>query len=187
MWRKREDTDRSPLRPRSADPLRGSRGAKGHGSKAFLALLCLLLLVGSSFAQSPAQPVRVATRLIPPFVFEEGVKLTGFSMELWQSIAAELKLNSAMAKAGDVKELLATVKSGRADLGIAAISITAERSKEFDFSQPMFDAGLHPSDKLTIHSSNKQGARSMEIVFHQLRAKVKVDFTIELCPETRTE
>ena len=142
MRRKREDTDRSPLHPRSADPLRGSRGAKGHGSKAFLALLCLLLLVGSSFAQSPAQPVRVATRLIPPFVFEEGGKLTGFSMELWQSIAGELKLSSEKVKAGDVKELLSTVKAGKADLGIAAISITAERSKEFDFSQPMFDSGL---------------------------------------------
>jgi polar amino acid transport system substrate-binding protein len=34
------------------------------------------------------------------------------------------------------------VKAGDADVGIAAISVTAARDKEFDFSQPMMDSGL---------------------------------------------
>ena len=42
----------------------------------------------------------------------------------------------------DGKELLDAVKSKDAALGIAAISITADREVELDFSQPMFDAGL---------------------------------------------
>ena len=41
-----------------------------------------------------------------------------------------------------VKELLDAVKSKNVALGIAAISITADREVELDFSQPMFDAGL---------------------------------------------
>ena len=114
----------------------------GRGSKTVLVSLWVLLLVGSSYAQTPAKHVRVATRLVPPFVFEESGKLTGFSIELWQSIAEELKLSSEMVRAGDVKELLSTVRTGKADLGIAAISITAERSTAFDFSQPMFDSGM---------------------------------------------
>jgi polar amino acid transport system substrate-binding protein len=105
-------------------------------------LLLLLLLSASSHAQTPAKPLRVATRAIPPFVFEENGKLAGFSIDLWQNISQEMGSRSETAAYPTVAELLAAVKSGKADLGIAAISITAERSREFDFSQPMFDSGL---------------------------------------------
>ncbi len=105
-------------------------------------LLLLLLLSALSHAQTPAKPLRVATREIPPFVFEENGKLAGFSIDLWQNISQEMGSRSEMAAYPTVADLLATVKSGKADLGIAAISITAERSREFDFSQPMFDSGL---------------------------------------------
>jgi polar amino acid transport system substrate-binding protein len=105
-------------------------------------LLLLLLFAVSSHAQNPAKPLRVATRAIPPFVFEENGKLAGFSIDLWQNISEAMKVRSEMAAYPTVAELLAAVKSGKADLGIAAISITAERSREFDFSQPMFDSGL---------------------------------------------
>ncbi len=37
---------------------------------------------------------------------------------------------------------LGLVRSGAADLGISAISITAAREAEFDFSLPMLNAGL---------------------------------------------
>ena len=145
MRRKREDTDLFLHACRGfSTPAPLLRRAEGIGSLArtVLVLLWVLMLVGSSYAQVPAKPVRVATRLVPPFVFEEGGKLTGFSIELWQSVAEELKIKSEIEKAATVKDLLAAVKSGKANLGIAAISITAERSKEFDFTQPMFDAGL---------------------------------------------
>jgi polar amino acid transport system substrate-binding protein len=109
---------------------------------AALALPGLLLLPLPAPAQAPARPLRVATRVIPPFVFEEKSQLAGFSIDLWQNISEELKLRFEMAASPTVADLLATVKSGKADLGIAAISITAERSQEYDFSQPMFDSGL---------------------------------------------
>jgi len=109
---------------------------------ALFSLLIFFLLFAPSHAQSPARPLRVATRAIPPFVFEENGKLAGFSIDLWQNIAQEMGVKSETAASPTVADLLATVKSGKADLGIAAISITAERSREFDFSQPMFDSGL---------------------------------------------
>ncbi len=34
------------------------------------------------------------------------------------------------------------MKAGEGDVAIAAISVTAQREEEFDFSQPMFDSGL---------------------------------------------
>lgn len=108
-------------------------------------LLCILSLAPVSTiiaAQTPGKNLRVATREIPPFVYKENNRLTGFSVDLWQAIADEMKVGSSFIEYSTVPELLASVKSEKADLGIAAISITAERSKEFDFSQPMFDAGL---------------------------------------------
>jgi polar amino acid transport system substrate-binding protein len=97
---------------------------------------------GAGSAAEGPETVRVATRLIPPFVFEEKGTLTGFSVDLWHAIADPLKLKSEFVVAPTVKDLLAAIREGKADAGIAAISITAERSREFDFSQPMFDSGL---------------------------------------------
>ncbi len=107
-----------------------------------LGLPILLLLPSAVEAQARNQPLRVATRIIPPFVFEEEGKLTGFSIDLWHSIADEIKVKSEVFTTPTVKDLLSAVESGKGDVGIAAISVTAERSKQFDFSQPMFDSGM---------------------------------------------
>ncbi|MGE5306391.1 MAG: transporter substrate-binding domain-containing protein [Alphaproteobacteria bacterium] len=107
-----------------------------------LTVLCILLVPNAVFAAQHEERFYVATRLIKPFVFEESGKLTGFSIELWREIAAQMNLKAEFAVKPTVKELLEAVKSKDADLGIAAISITAEREVELDFSQPMFDAGL---------------------------------------------
>ena len=108
-------------------------------------LLCvplLVLIVPFAFAQPKEPKLRVATRLIKPFVYEQGGQLTGFSVELWQEIAKQINAQSEFIVKPTVKELLDAVKSKDAALGIAAISITADREVDFDFSQPMFDAGL---------------------------------------------
>lgn len=91
---------------------------------------------------APARPLRVATRVIAPFVIQQNGRLTGFSIDLWQSISEEMGTPSRFSVQPNVLGLLAAVKSNRADLGISAISITAERNKDFDFSQPMFESGL---------------------------------------------
>ncbi len=110
--------------------------------KLFIAALVICLFATYSAAQTQPQSVRVATRLVKPFVFEEKGQLTGFSVELWNEIATQLNVKFEFVVKPTVKELLDAVKSKDVDLGIAAISITAERELELDFSQPMFDAGL---------------------------------------------
>src|SRR5712692_9198480 len=148
MPKKRKATIRRPAREMSRGDLLRSRNRAVElllrmilpppaiaARASLFSLLLLLLLSASSHAQTPAKPLRVATRAIPPFVFEENGKLAGFSIDLWQTISQEMGSRSETAAYPTVVELLATVKSGKADLGIAAISITAERSREFDFSQ----------------------------------------------------
>lgn len=102
-----------------------------------------LPLIENAFAQqSEAPQLRVATRVLPPLVTQDKGELSGFSIELWRSIANRLGVKSSFKIEPNVKSLLSTIKAGEADLGIAAISITAERDREFDFSQPMLDGGL---------------------------------------------
>ena len=104
--------------------------------------LVLLLVAAPGAAQAPTPTVRVATRVVRPFVFEDGGELKGFSIDLWQEIGSRLHVKSEFLVRATVQDLLRSVKTKEADLGIAAISITSEREQEFDLSQPMFDAGL---------------------------------------------
>src|SRR5262245_43549240 len=98
---------------------------------------------GAGQQQQQPQKLRVATRVLPPLVVEQpGGKLSGFSIELWDKIAEKLKLQSSYQIAPDVRSLLDDVRSGKADVGVAAISITAAPEQEFDFSQPILNGGL---------------------------------------------
>lgn len=108
-------------------------------------VVTLLFILLSAPAESQAPPpdvLRVATREIKPFVFVDGARLTGFSIELWQEISRQMNVKSEFIVKPSVQDLLNSVQSREAALGIAAISITAEREKDLDLSQPMFDAGL---------------------------------------------
>jgi polar amino acid transport system substrate-binding protein len=107
-------------------------------------ILVLLLITNSGFAQEKKSPqtIRVATRVIPPFVLQTNGQLGGFSIEFWEAIAKQMKVESKFTVYPSVAQLLNSVESDKADLGVAAISITAERQKKFDFSLPMFASGL---------------------------------------------
>jgi len=82
------------------------------------------------------------TRVLPPLVVQQQGQLSGFSIDLWNKIAERLQMKTSYQVAPDVRALLEEVRSGKAEVGISAISITAAREKEFDFSQPMLNAGL---------------------------------------------
>ncbi|AFZ59765.1 transporter substrate-binding domain-containing protein [Anabaena cylindrica FACHB-243] len=107
-------------------------------------MLVLLLISAPGLAQNPEsqQPLLVATREIPPFVFSDQGKLSGFSIDLWDSIAKQMNVESKFVEYPTVADLLTAVKENKADLGISAISITAQRQENFDFSLPMLASGL---------------------------------------------
>ncbi len=127
-------------------------------------LICvLLLLVGMvlsslwwpapTIAQSPSGELRIATRLLPPFAMDDRGQYTGFSMELWQKVAAELGKTSKIVVYPTLPEMLSAVQEQKVDAAIAAISITAEREQIFDFSYPMFNSGL----QILVRSPQKSG------------------------------
>ena len=122
-------------------------GDRMNISWSIMLILCFIVSFGIACitvnAQTQKGPSHIVTRIIPPFVMEQDGRLTGFSVDLWHSIADRLGWSSNLTVTPGVTELLDFVRTGKADIGIAAVSITAERERTFDFSQPMFDSGLH--------------------------------------------
>jgi polar amino acid transport system substrate-binding protein len=114
---------------------------------ATLAVLLIVAAIGVLPAITPradAAPrqVTVATRDLTPFVMNQGSVRTGFTIDLLNEIAKHTEWRYTYVDFDNVQGLLSAVANGRADMGAAAVSITADRAKQFDFSQPMLNAGL---------------------------------------------
>jgi polar amino acid transport system substrate-binding protein len=120
---------------------------------ATLILISTLILPPLVKAEATPGTLRVATRLIAPFVMEDQRKLTGFSVELWEKIAEQIGQKFTLTMYPTLAQTLSAVEQNKADLAIAAISITAEREQKFDFSYPMFASGL----KILIRNPKQSG------------------------------
>lgn len=96
-----------------------------------------------------AQELTVATVTRPPFSMVEDGAETGFSLELFAAIAADLGWQYRVDRRDSFADMLAAVQDGRADAAVANISITASREPVMDFSHPIFESGIQmmlPSD-----------------------------------------
>ena len=110
--------------------------------------LAALLLVATAMssadarAQDAGTPVRAVVGVVPPLVMQDGGKLTGFSIDLWDAIAARLKLQTSYMTAPDVAGAIEAMRSGKADVIAVPSFYTTERDREFDFSFSVLNAGL---------------------------------------------
>jgi ABC-type amino acid transport substrate-binding protein len=104
--------------------------------------MILPLAIGLALATTPAAALRVYTKPIEPFAFVKDGQPQGFSLELWQRVAQEAGVQYEMVWVKSVPELIDALRSGKADVAVAAISITAERDQIVDFSQPYYESGL---------------------------------------------
>lgn len=104
--------------------------------------LLFSVLLATLLSNASAQKVRVITRNLEPFSFQQDGKQVGFAMELWDNVAKELNLESEVALTDSAKHIVEAVQNKTADVGVGALSITAEREKVIDFSQPFYDSGL---------------------------------------------
>jgi polar amino acid transport system substrate-binding protein len=108
--------------------------------KAFLLIGLLMELAPSTLL---AEHIVVVVKPVAPFVIEENGKFSGYSIDLWNEVAHEAGWTDFEFKRVDtVPAMLDALKSGQADVAVGALSITAERSKEIDFSHPFYDSGL---------------------------------------------
>jgi ABC-type amino acid transport substrate-binding protein len=86
--------------------------------------------------------LKVATRDVPPFAMrQEDGSWRGISIELWQSVGAELGWRTEFVDMG-LKQMLDAVSDGEVDAVAGALTITADREAAMDFSHPFMSSGL---------------------------------------------
>lgn len=118
-------------------------------------LLSLFLLSSITLAKAqdpvPAPPaaaagtagkVRVVTRNLEPFSFENDGKRVGFAMELWDELARTTGMDYEVQVVGTAQEIIDAIQNQKADVGVGAISVTSKREEIIDFSQPFYESGL---------------------------------------------
>ena len=70
----------------------------------------------------------------PPYNFKEGDKLAGFEVELGELLAKEMEVRSSFITT-DNADLLSGVETGKYDVAINHMAMTAELEDRFDFSE----------------------------------------------------
>ena len=125
-------------------------------------LVVLLMVAGlgaipglTPHARAAPRVVTVATYDLEPFVITTGAGVrSGFTTDLLDQIAKRTGWEFSYVDGGSVQGLMTAVAEGRAQMAACNLSITADRLKRFDFSQPIIAAGLQiivPTDS-TKHS-----------------------------------
>lgn len=76
-----------------------------------------------------------------PFEYEEGGDYTGFDIDLVREIATSLDLEVTIKDVGfDGLQSGAVLAAGQCDMAASAMTITEEREKNLDFSDPYYDS-----------------------------------------------
>lgn len=109
-------------------------------------LLLIPMVILAQDAASPvleAKPLRVGISPFDPFIFLDNPdEPTGFSIELWESVARELGVKFEYVTSKGVAQKLQQLRDGTVDLAIGGITVTRERELDFDFTHPTFETGL---------------------------------------------
>jgi polar amino acid transport system substrate-binding protein len=106
-----------------------------------LGFLCIFFVI--ILRQAEARTFIVGTKEAAPFAMEEpDGTWTGISIDLWDKIARELDITYKLRKFENLQELIEAVEKRQIDIAVAALTITAEREKAFDFTHPFYTTGL---------------------------------------------
>src|SRR5215471_13384702 len=117
-----------------------------HSHFALVICLCILGLAAVGWAQERPTPstqkLIVGVKEAPPFAIKQADNTwSGLSIELWQAIAMDLQLSYTWRET-DLPGLLQGVADGSLDVAVAALTITPERERLLDFTQPFYITGL---------------------------------------------
>jgi ABC-type amino acid transport substrate-binding protein len=89
-----------------------------------------------------AQKIRVVSRDIEPFSFQQDGRRVGYAMELWDQIAREAGIDYEVQTVATAQEMIDALQNKTVDAGVGALSVTSKREEIIDFSQPFYESGL---------------------------------------------
>ena len=102
----------------------------------------LALSESGSVAGSGGGVLRVAARVLPPFVIYEDRSYDGFEVALVRLVAAQLGMDLEIYAVDTVAKQMDDISRGVAQLGLGGVAITGTREETVDFSLPVLDTGL---------------------------------------------
>lgn len=107
-----------------------------------LAVMLVMVACGNKTADGGKKKYIIGTDTsFPPFEYKEGNKYTGIDIEIMEAIG-KLEGFEVEFKPMDFGGLIPALQSGQLDGVIAGASITEERKKTVDFSEPYYESGL---------------------------------------------
>ncbi|MBQ7416850.1 MAG: basic amino acid ABC transporter substrate-binding protein [Acidaminococcaceae bacterium] len=109
-----------------------------------LTLLCIVTGCGGEKKAEGPKVLKVGTEVtFPPFEFrEKGSKeISGFDMDLIRAVGKKLDMQVEILDM-DFEALIPAVKRGNLNLVIAGMTITPDRQKIVDMSEPYYESGL---------------------------------------------
>lgn len=108
--------------------------------KYIIALLLMFPLLGNA-----ADIIKVGVTESVPFAIKDSengkVEYSGITIDLWEEIARDLNIKYEYVDM-PLQDNLEAVASGKVDIALGAMSVTAEREKIMDFTHPYYMSGL---------------------------------------------
>jgi polar amino acid transport system substrate-binding protein len=112
------------------------------GIALFLISLSVAAVTAAGEAPTKARKLIVGTKVAPPFAMKSSDGTwNGISIELWRAIAAELNYAYEFQEL-ELKNLLEKIQDGSIDAAVAALTITTDREKLYDFTHSFYNTGL---------------------------------------------
>lgn len=116
---------------------------------------------------SPHKTLKVATSAtFPPYEYYNDAEIVGIDMDLAKAIAERLD-RRLIIEDMEFDAIVNAVQSGKADLGIAGMSVTADRLKNVDFTNPYTES----KQVVIIRAQNAPAVRDISLI-----QRFKTDF-----------
>lgn len=107
-----------------------------------LLILSIFYIPAAGFSQDtlhvPDEKLIIGITPTPPFVSEENGNYSGLSITSWELVNDKLQADFEYKVYPSLTDLLAAVESNEVDLSINPVTVTDQRMRRIDFSQPYF-------------------------------------------------
>lgn len=98
------------------------------------------IVIPADIESTGTEVIKMGTNAaFPPFEYVEGTKIVGFDVSMSQHIAADLGKKLEIADM-NFDSLVAALQAGTIDMAVAGMSITEDKLKNVDFSDPYYES-----------------------------------------------
>lgn len=130
--------------------------------KILAAAAMALTVLGLSGCTGGEKTLIMATNAeFPPYEYYEDDKMVGIDVEFAKAVAADMGYNLEIIDM-DFGSIIPSIQSGKADIAVAAISVTDEKLQQIDFSAPYETASqliIVPNDSEISSVDDLKGKR----------------------------